>query len=427
MKRFSTFALLGGVIAVILITIWWVFPVLTNNGSHYPFPQHVTYAPNTIRPDHRSQARLDRDVRAFYEHWKANYLVAAGTTPQGHPLYRVSFGSTDSGRTVSEGQGFGMVIVALMAGYDRDAQALFDGLWEFSRAYPSSVDNRLMGWQVPLEPDGNDSAFDGDADIAYGLILADKQWGSDGRINYQAAAESVIAGVLESTIGPDSRLPLLGDWVDPAGETHNQYTPRSSDFMPAHFRAYGRFTGDPVWAEVVNNSQAVITSLQTNHSPDTGLLPDFIVPVSASDHTPRPAPPEFLEVANDGDYYYNALRDPWRIGTDALLNGDPVSLAQAQKISLWAETAARGDPANIKRGYHLDGEPISPGSHFTTAFAAPLGVAAMTVTSQQAWLNAIYDAVYDTHEDYYEDSLTLLCLLVMTGNYWDATTITQDE
>ena len=47
----------------------------------------------------------------------------------------------------------------------------------------------------------------------------------------------------------------------------------------------------------------------------------------------------------------------------------------------------------------------------------------MTVPTQQAWLNAIYDAIYAKHEDYYEDSVTPLCLLVITGNYWDPTTI----
>ena len=62
-------------------------------------------------------------------------------------------------------------------------------------------------------------------------------------------------------------------------------------------------------------------------------------------------------------------------------------------------------------------------SYFSTFFAAPLGVAAMTVPGQQTWLNALYDAVYATHAGYYEDSVTLLCLLVMTGNYWDPTTI----
>jgi hypothetical protein len=46
-------------------------------------------------------------------------------------------------------------------------------------------------------------------------------------------------------------------------------------------------------------------------------------------------------------------------------------------------------------------------------------VAAMTVDGQQQWLNDIYDAVYDTTEDYYEDSVTLLCMLAMTGNWWE--------
>ena len=55
------------------------------------------------------------------------------------------------------------------------------------RAHPSEIDSRLMDWNVP-EPEGNDSAFDGDADIAFGLLLADAQWGSAGRVNYKAEA-----------------------------------------------------------------------------------------------------------------------------------------------------------------------------------------------------------------------------------------------
>ena len=116
------------------------------SSPRYPFPQHVAYAPSTILPSHRSQSQLDDDVRAFYDHWKTNYLVAAGQTGAGHPLYRVSFGSTNPGRTVSEGQGYGMIIVALLAGYEPEAQTIFDGLWEFSRQQPSGIDPRLMGW-----------------------------------------------------------------------------------------------------------------------------------------------------------------------------------------------------------------------------------------------------------------------------------------
>ena len=51
--------------------------------------------------------------------------------------------------------------------------------------------------------------------------------------------------------------------------------------------------------------------------------------------------------------------------------------------------------------------------------AAPEAVfAAMSDPAQQEWLNAVYDAVYDQHIDYYEDSIDLLCMMVMSGNFW---------
>jgi Glycosyl hydrolases family 8 len=126
----------------------------------------------------------------------------------------------------------------------------------------------------------------------------------------------------------------------------------------------------------------------------------------------------FLEGPDDGHFYYNAGRDPIRIGTDALLNNDLRSKAQVQKMSLWLESAT-ASPEDIKAGYTLGGTPI--GNYFTSFFVAPFGVAAMLEPTQQSWLNNLYDSVYQAHEDYYEDSITLLCLLIMTGNYWNPT------
>jgi len=391
-------------------------PPPIDQTSLRPFPQHVQYAPGSILPDHRTQQQLDDDVRAFYDYWKANYLIAAGVNADGIPMFRVAFGKNEPDRsaTVSEGQGYGMLIVPIMAGYDPDAQAIFDGLWAFARAHPSEGDPRLMDWKVP-QTDGNDSAFDGDADIAFGLLLADAQWGSAGLVNYKAEAETMIAGILESTIGPSSHLPMLGDWTDPNGVTYNQYTPRSSDFMLTNFRAYGQATGNPVWDDVVAQSQGVVVAMQANHSPQTGLLPDFIVRKNGSY---EPAPVNFLEADTDGAYSYNAGRDPWRLGMDALLSDDAASRASALKISHWAESAVSGSPANFRAGYNLNGTPLPNSDYFTSFFVAPLGVAAMNDSAQQDWLNAVYDSVYATREDYYSDSVTLLCLLVMTGNFW---------
>ena len=384
----------------------------TSEPIAYPFPQHVTYASNSILPSHRTQEQLDNDMRAFYDQWKSEYLIEAGTGTNGIMMVRVAFGKDEPNysTTVSEGQGYGMMIVPMMAGYDPDAQSIFDGLWAFARAHPSEIDPRLMDWNVP-NPEGNASAFDGDADIAYGLLLADAQWGSDGRVNYKAEAVIMIRGILESTIGSESHLPMLGDWVNVGEPQYNQYTPRSSDFMLANFRAFGKATNEPVWDDVVLQSQNIMMGIQNSYSNETGLLPDFIV-------NGEPAPSNFLENTTDGSYNYNAGRDPWRVGMDALLHDDATSRAIVQKISRWIETSTNGDPNNIRAGYELDGTPLPDSEYFTTFFVAPMGVAAMNDPAQQEWLNAIYDSVYENYLDYYEDSVTFLCLLVMTGNFW---------
>ena len=355
-------------------------------------------------------------------------MAQSGTEPDGHPRYRIKFDATSTARTVSEGQGYGMIIVALMAGYDPGAQTILDGLWEFSKDHRSENDPRLMDWSVPADeqpdPAGeNGSAFDGDADIALALLLAERQWGNGGRFNYPTEAAAVMEGILQSTIGPQSSLPMLGDWVNPDDAEYNQYTPRSSDFMPRHFRVFGRATGYATWSQAVVAVQAAVTSAQADYSSATGLLPDFFEPVSASDHRLRPASAGFLEGPNDGYLYYNAVRDPWRLGTDALLGNDVVSRQQTQRIALWAYSAAGGNPANLRAGYRLDGAVIPSADYFTSIAAATFAVAAMTDPSLQQWLNDLYDAVRTSNEGYYEDTVTLLCLILLTGNYWDPTAI----
>jgi endo-1,4-beta-D-glucanase Y len=388
-----------------------------------PFPQHVTYAAGTLRPAHRSQAQQDADVVAAYGRWKSRYLAGAGSTPDGQPRYRVLFSADPGAKTVSEGQGYGMVIVALLAGAEPAAQTIFDGLWAYARDHRSAIEPRLMDWQVPADeaaqPGDDNSAFDGDSDIAYALLLAHRQWGSGGRVDYRREAERVLAGMAAATLGPDSHLPLLGDWVDPAGADYNQRTVRPSDFMPGHFRSFARATGDPAWSAAVTAVQAATTALQDRYSPATGLLPDFTVPVSAADPSPRPAPPGFLEGSADGAYSYNAGRVPWRLAADALLHGDATSRAQARRISRWAEAAAGGDPRRIRAGYRLDGTPLPASDFFSTFFAAPLAVAAMLDPAQRSWLERTYDAVHGEVQGYYEDSVTLLCLLLLTGNAWE--------
>ncbi len=382
-----------------------------------PFPQHTQYQEGIIKPNNKTQDELDNSVKTFYKEWKKRYLkeVTGEKGPNGEKVYKIIMNS--SGRTVSEGQGYGMVIIALMAGYEENAKDIFDGLWYFVRNHKSKIDNRLMAWEVPEPSGGTDSAFDGDCDIAYSLLLADKQWGSSGRINYLDEAKTYIKAIYESTIGKQSYLPLLGDWVEEDGASYNQYTPRTSDFMIVNFKGFKKATNDNKWNNVINSIYNTINLVQKNYSSATGLLPDFLQGNGSMENL-RPADPNFLEGPYDGDYYYNAGRDPWRIGLDVILYNNTNSKKAVKKMLDWIYKETGGNPYKILSGYHLNGEPLKGSDYFTTFFVAPFGVAAMTDSSKQEFLNKIFNSVSAKHEGYYEDTVTLISLIIMSGNYW---------
>lgn len=385
---------------------------------HYPFPVHWKYQISSIMPNHLSRDKQDNLVRKAYEEWKKRYLIPVSTENKTHPLYRISAGKSKRKKTLSEGQGYGMMLSVYMAGYDPDAQKIFNGLWLYSRQHPSPTEKRFMVYQVPVSRNRQSSAFDGDCDIAYALFLADAQWGSDGLIKYRKEALEVTEALLKRVIGSKSNLPMLGDWVSENGKRYNQYSVRSSDLMPTHFKLFFHSTGDTRWRSVASQSQSLIEQMQAKYSNHTGLLPDFIIRAGGNPISYKPAPPFYLEGIYDGKYYYNAARVPWRVGADALLNQDQVSAAQVQRIAKWVLGESKGFPQNIRPGYKLDGRPLSNDNYLSKAFIAPLGVAMMTLPAGQDFVNRVFDLCVELKQDYFEDTLGLQCLLLMTGNCW---------
>ena len=119
----------------------------------------------------------------------------------------------------------------------------------------------------------DDSASDGDLDIAYALLLADAQWGSGGPINYRAEALKVIAALKEADLNTAIPSVKPGDWAQEKMPQINDT--RTSDFMPDHFRAFAQATGDAIWERLLDKEYTLIGQLQGKFSPQTGLLPDF--------------------------------------------------------------------------------------------------------------------------------------------------------
>jgi endo-1,4-beta-D-glucanase Y len=377
-----------------------------------PFPQVVGLAPGALRPS-AGQGAADDAVRAAYDRWVDRWLVEDGDRA------RVRMHDDPDAETTSEAQGYGLVLVATLAGHDPHARRRADGLVRYALDHPSGLDGRLMDWHVPAdghaEPGEDDSAFDGDADLAWGLLLADAQWGSDGDLDYRGLALDVLAGQRASALGPTTSWPLLGDWVSPDGGRYSEWTPRSSDWMPWSFRGFADATGDGAWTRAEDAAYAAAAQVQADHAPRTGLLPDFLV--ADGDGGLRPAPPGFLEGPTDDDWSYNATRFPWRFGLAAAYGGDPRAREVLAPVQAWALDETGGEPEALASGYTLSGEPLPGYRWSSTVFQAPLMVAAMS-GDDQAWLDATFSAVRDRREGYYEDSVTLLCLLAVSGRAW---------
>jgi endo-1,4-beta-D-glucanase Y len=406
-------------------------PAFTPDTPKIPFGSHGFKYPDGVLKPSLPQAMLDDLVKAYYNKWSEKYLVekCGGYVVQTEG----GTGAADGTFTVSEGHGYGMIIAAMMAGHDEKAQQKFNGLYWVFRRFPSTNTPDLMDWQIlnkcpagatckqptpgcfRIDGPESGSATDGDMDIAFALLLADKQWGSAGSINYLAEAKKVITAVKNKEMNPKTKFPLLAD--DIAMGDPMFFTTRPSDFMVDHFRAFGKASGDAFWMQSVDGIYGLLGSLQMKFAPMTGLVPDFVV---KTDTMPEPAPPKWPEDEGltTAEYAYNSCRVPWRIATDYIATGEPRAKAVLQKLNAWVKTNTTGVPGNIMDGYKLDGSKGSDVSGYDLSFGAPFAVAAIT-DSDQMWVDATWASVNRAIlELYFGDSIKMISMIVITGNWW---------
>ena len=214
----------------------------------HPFPQHNSYEQGTILPNHISQEEMDDSVKSFYKAWKNHYVLPSSRQGESYIFFE---GTRGTNICVSEGQGYGMVIVALMAGYDSAAQETYDCLYRWYKSHPATTSPHLMAWTQ--KKDGNSldggAATDGDMDIAYSLLLADAQWGRHSNIPYRQEALGMIDAIRQQEINPQTYVIMEDNTGKP--RAHDYFDMRSSDYMPDHLRAFHDVTGDTFWDTTV--------------------------------------------------------------------------------------------------------------------------------------------------------------------------------
>ena len=379
---------------------------LAQPGAQRPFPQHVfgSFCSYPVKPD-------DRVVVTAYQAWKDATVTAEGAGG----FLRVKKPDSGSviGSTVSEGMGYGMILSAYLGD-----QTLFDGLWRYALLHLD--DNNLMNWEIgpdgAVTASGTGGATDGDVDMAWGLVMADRQWGGKGTLAkpYLDYAKELIGNILAHEVD-HTRGELLkaGDKWGDVDVTNPSY------FAPAYFRVFGRITNQvDAWNKVIDANYAILAlSLNaTNGNASNGLAPAWC------DSSGKPVE----AYAGAPTYFQNdATRVPFRVGQDYCYFGERRA---KDYLALIGGFYAGLGVANIVDGYDLNGTPHpdrAVGGLQAASFVGPAGVAGMSDPTFQKLVAEAYAAVatqkLTAGTIYYQKSWTALSLLMLTGNLVDLT------
>ena len=372
----------------------------------YPFPQNFKGKYFTLPTTYDNEK-----VRAAYLEWKDRTVTSDGAGT----FLRVKKPNSGTviGSTVSEGIGYGMILAVYMSD-----QELFDGLWKYEQIHRDG--NGLMNWEIG--PDGKTTAAgagaatDGDEDMAWALVMADRQWGGKGTLpdTYLEYAKQLI-----ELIGTYEVDQTRGNMLKPGDQWGSTDITNPSYFAPAYYRVFGQVTGKVAfWNKVITRNYDILELSLNAASGNTtnGLVPAWCnssgVPVLAFGGAP-------LYFQND------ASRMPFRIGQDYCYFGELRAKNYLAKITQFYMDVG---VANIVDGYDLNGTPHpdkAVGGAQAASFVGPAGVGAMSDPTFQPFLDATYAAVATLNLTagtiYYQKSWTALSLLMMTGSLVDFT------
>lgn len=501
------------ILSLVLVLSLAIVPVTVKASAlpepAMPFPTQGDYAITaTLPPD---SVQTDEMIFNLFMEILNNNLIVDSNSQANKDYFRLVLQHTDywglygdpndyggyltedginSHINVSESQGYGMVMLAYMAGSEEKINAsgynwIYDctSLQEYYNAmlrtvqqFPSSIGPHLFTWELfgyrdyfdyypegykeedgvksaPFyqNPDDADNAIDGDMDIIYSLLLADKQWGSDGEYNYKEVALTMLADLWDYCVHKEYKTLLLGDWASVTKDEKLKNATRASDFMLDHLKAFAAADPSHNWQEVIDATYNVIGEIreaQIAEGNTNGFLPDFIV--RGENGWEVPSGYVLEDDSLDGGFGYNSCRVPWRLGTDYLLNGDTEigegSLYEycVEPLDVFARTIAGfGSDNDISRfgPFPIDAASFEEGTAplYTepSLFTAPFLVTAAGVGFDQEWVGLFYEGweewYYDEEAedwlpahadvsmftgDTYSDYIKLLVLITASGNWW---------
>lgn len=374
-------------------------PPFTSSGAQ-PFPRDPVVSRCLLPTQTSPEAIL-----AAYETFRTVVLTPEGAN--GYLRVWKPDSGTVLGSTVSEGIGYGM----LLAVYFGD-QPVFDALFGYAAQYLNA--NGLMDWEV--DPNGRvigrGAATDGDEDIAFALLMAERQWGGQGALGrpYLELATTMIEAILTYEVAHtrDSML-LPGDAWGDVDITNPSY------FAPAYFRVFGEVTGKQAeWAQVIDENYAI---LERSLNAASGNAENGLVPAWCNQN----GEPVVAYAGAPTHFQNDSTRTPFRVGQDYCWFGEARALSYLGKL---ASFYASQGVANIVDGYELDGTPRperAVDGLQAASFLGPAGVAFSAFSQYQGELDEVWSRVASQGATagtiYYQKSWTALSLLMLGGHF----------
>lgn len=407
------------------------------------FPYKQGYG-RGIRPTNYDQAQMDADARDMYGLWRAKYVTTAGAGTGGTRVYKPDEG----GETVSEGQGYGMLISVYMADASNEGKSDFDRMltyYKSKRRILNGEDTGLMSWRINADGSVADVwvAPDGDVDAAFALLVADKKWGSgNGNPNYRGEAQTILNGLQRFAVynrsSTASDLIANGEKELSWGEGTSNFTMSSYQVVSymKQFANASDATRAAQWRETMRAGYKAFDYFY-DANPGTALTPyTFLTAPGANQYQPS---------AKGYNFGPDSCRIPWRVGLDFLWHGNANStyansfdaniratLAQdLPKVNAaWFMNAVNNDPTAALYGYQLNGTP-SPGTfvYGQRHTAGSMAVGAMTDAGNQTRLNTLYEWMRKqipgqpysfngktVKAEYYGDTVLMATMIAVTGN-----------
>ncbi|MDR2963549.1 MAG: T9SS type A sorting domain-containing protein [Bacteroidales bacterium] len=347
------------------------------------------------------------DAATAYNYWVQDFVEDCGDGSKRVKFDQIAY-------TVSEGIAYGM----LLAAYAGDKET-FDGLWAFYKKFKNA--NGVMQWKTTgCTSATGGGATDAELDAAMALVAAAVQWTSG---TYATDAKTLITAIRtkEMTSAGDTKG---GDgWQE-----NSQRNP--SYYAPAYYRQFANIDTDNANFWSVTAVQKAEWHVMTNRHPITGLVSNW-----SNYATAKPAIrssgnvvtlPDGTQKNTDTLYGYESIRNPWRMATDVLWNGN--AAIAGNDICTKVAAFMVNKESNVRILMNVDGTPIT-GNAWATGTSYMTSLAAMGAANQ-ASLNKLYSSVVtkngridnnnlNTNSNYFSATLRCITLFMMTGNFWN--------